>query len=81
MIEQYFEQVWFFPSDSMAYKYTINNEKVSATTTSVHVSLSLARVINVKFSLRPHQKHYITQYGELANSTSLVHVRFLKVGA
>ena len=27
--------------------------------------LSLARVINFKFSLQPHQKYYITQYEEL----------------
>ena len=27
--------------------------------------LSLLRVINVKFPLRPNQKYYITQYGEL----------------
>ena len=29
------------------------------------LSLSLLRVINVKFPLQPHQKYYITQYGEL----------------
>ena len=29
------------------------------------ITLSLPRVINVKFLLQPHQKYYITQYGEL----------------
>ena len=26
---------------------------------------TLPRVINLKFPLQPHQKYYITQYGEL----------------
>ena len=29
------------------------------------LTLSLSRVINVKFPLQPHQKYYITQYEEL----------------
>ena len=29
------------------------------------LTLSLLRMINVKFPLQPHQKYYITQYGEL----------------
>ena len=28
------------------------------------LTLSLPRVINLKFPLQPHQKYYITQYGE-----------------
>ena len=32
------------------------------------VTLSLKRVINVKFPLQLHQKYYITQYGELGFS-------------
>ena len=30
-----------------------------------NVNLSLPRVINLKFPLKPHQNYYITQYGEL----------------
>ena len=29
------------------------------------LTLSLPRVINIKFPLQPHQKYNITQYGEL----------------
>ena len=36
------------------------------TEVSVHLSLSLPRVIDVKVPLQPHQKYYITQYEELA---------------
>ena len=32
------------------------------------ITLSLLRVINVKFPLEPHQKYNITQYGELGFS-------------
>ena len=35
---------------------------------SLDVTLSLPRVINVKFPLQPHQKCYVTQYGELGLS-------------
>ena len=31
---------------------------------SAHLTLSLLKVINVKFLLQPQQKYYITQYGE-----------------
>ena len=34
----------------------------------LHLTLSLLRVIDVKFPLHPHQKYYITQYGELGFS-------------
>ena len=33
-----------------------------------NLTLSLPRVINVKFPLQPHQKYYITQYEELGFS-------------
>ena len=32
------------------------------------LNLSLPRVINLKFPVRPHQKYYITQYEELGFS-------------
>ena len=32
------------------------------------LTLPLPRVINLKFPLQPHQKYYITQYGELGFS-------------
>ena len=32
------------------------------------LTLSFLRVVNVKFLLQPHQKYYITQYGELGFS-------------
>ena len=32
------------------------------------LTLSLPRVINFKFPLQPHQKYYITHYGELGFS-------------
>lgn len=31
MLRQYFDQVWFLPSNSMGYKYTVTNSKVSLT--------------------------------------------------
>ena len=34
----------------------------------MNLSLSLPRVINLKFPLQPHQKYNITQYGELGFS-------------
>ena len=40
---------------------------IEAYETSV-LTLSLPRVINVKFPLQLHQKYYITQYGELGFS-------------
>ena len=36
--------------------------------TIVLLTLSFPRVINIKFLLQPHQKYYITQYGELGFS-------------
>ena len=35
---------------------------------TARLTLSLPRVINVKFPLQPHQKYYITQYEELGFS-------------
>ena len=29
MLEQNFDRVWFFPPDSMAYRYTVTNSKVT----------------------------------------------------
>ena len=35
-------------------------------TTNSHLYIfSLSKVINVRFPLQPHQRYYITQYGEL----------------
>lgn len=31
MLRQYFDQVWFLPPNSMGYKYTVTNSKVSLT--------------------------------------------------
>ena len=31
MLRQYFDQVWFLPPNSMGYKYTVTNAKVSLT--------------------------------------------------
>ena len=30
MLRQYFDQVWFLPPETMAYKYTVTNAKVTA---------------------------------------------------
>ena len=51
------------------YIYVVVNitTKLSAVFTFLYVllTLSLLRVINVKFPLQPHKKYDITQYGEL----------------
>ena len=45
-----------------------NNEHFAYTFQLETLTLSLPRVINLKFPLQPHQKYYITQYEEFGFS-------------
>ena len=48
--------------------YNNSNNNNNENKNRLYVTLSLPRVINIKFPLQPHQKYYITQYGQLGYS-------------
>ena len=62
--------VWYIPSTGFVHTREVNSQycpmKMNSSTIShqgwlILLTLSLLRVINVKFPLQPHQKYYITQ--------------------